>query len=327
MKKCLIVPYFGEFPNYFQLTLNSCGKNLDFDWLIFTDNIQKYEYPKNVKVFRMDFLEFKNMVQKKFDFKISLEKPYKLCDYKPAYGYVLKDYLKKYDWWGYCDIDVIFGRLSSFIKDAVLLKYKKIFVFGHLTLMKNEEEINEMFKKKLNGEELYKKVFQNEKSCFFDETWGGNRTINNIFEDQNIPVFSINYSADIYPNKAEFICIKSDTSENKIRREKWKQSFFIYENGKILRYYMKNGKLTEKEYMYLHLQKRKMKLENISDINRYKIIPNIFTDLEYSVIDENSFKKIKYRNLDKEYIRLKLKHHYISKRYRVLLNSIKKRFC
>ncbi|WP_368731163.1 DUF6625 family protein [Lacticaseibacillus paracasei] len=37
MKKCcFVIPYFGNFPNYFQLFLNSCKKNPHYDWLFFT---------------------------------------------------------------------------------------------------------------------------------------------------------------------------------------------------------------------------------------------------------------------------------------------------
>lgn len=33
----IIVPYFGEFPNYFQLFLNSCKYNESINWVIITD--------------------------------------------------------------------------------------------------------------------------------------------------------------------------------------------------------------------------------------------------------------------------------------------------
>lgn len=48
-KICLIIPYFGEFKNYFQLFLNSCANNPTINWLIFTDSDQAYFYPDNVK--------------------------------------------------------------------------------------------------------------------------------------------------------------------------------------------------------------------------------------------------------------------------------------
>lgn len=91
MKKCcFIIPYFGKLPNYFQLFLKSCEYNPDFNWILFTDDYYKFNYPQNVKVVYTSFEKLRKRVAEKFDFPISLEKPYKLCDYKPAYGYLFE---------------------------------------------------------------------------------------------------------------------------------------------------------------------------------------------------------------------------------------------
>mgnify|MGYP007026189052 CR=1 FL=1 len=37
MKKLLIVLWFGKFPNYFELYLDSCSHNRSWNWMIFTD--------------------------------------------------------------------------------------------------------------------------------------------------------------------------------------------------------------------------------------------------------------------------------------------------
>ena len=129
-KVVFIVPYFGKFPNYFQLVLNSMEFNKEFKWLIFTDNNENYNFPENVKIIKITFEEIKKQIQKNFDFKISLEKPYKFCDFKPTFGYIFQEYLKEYTHWGHCDIDVIFGDLSKFITKDILKKYEKIFMFG-----------------------------------------------------------------------------------------------------------------------------------------------------------------------------------------------------
>lgn len=84
-----VVPYFGKFPKGFQFWLMSCGCNPSIDWLIFTDDRTDYDYPDNVKVTYWTFDQMKARVQSVFDFPVSLERPYKLCDYKPAYGEIL----------------------------------------------------------------------------------------------------------------------------------------------------------------------------------------------------------------------------------------------
>ena len=46
-----ICPYFGKLPKgQFPLWLKSCENNPTIDWIIFTDDRTRYNYPKNVKV-------------------------------------------------------------------------------------------------------------------------------------------------------------------------------------------------------------------------------------------------------------------------------------
>ena len=61
MKKCVfILPYFGKFNNYFGLFLKSCGKNTEYNWLILTDDKEKYNYPSKGGVFVFAFAAQKN---------------------------------------------------------------------------------------------------------------------------------------------------------------------------------------------------------------------------------------------------------------------------
>ena len=67
MRIVLIVPYFGKFPNYFQLVLNSCRLNEDLiDWYFYTDDHTEYSYPSNCFVHYCTFEEMKERIQKKF---------------------------------------------------------------------------------------------------------------------------------------------------------------------------------------------------------------------------------------------------------------------
>lgn len=43
-----------------------------------------------------------------------------MCDYKPTYGLAFKKWLGKYDFWGYCDFDLLLGNLRKFFTDEVL---------------------------------------------------------------------------------------------------------------------------------------------------------------------------------------------------------------
>lgn len=92
MKKCaLILPYFGKFNNYFPLFLKSCGYNQAYDFFIFTDSTEPYNYPQNVHVVPMTLSEFRTNASQKLGFEPCITTAYKLCDFKPAYGFCLKN--------------------------------------------------------------------------------------------------------------------------------------------------------------------------------------------------------------------------------------------
>ena len=303
-KKIFIVPYFGKFPNYFQLVLNSCGKNSDFNWLIITDIEDEYSYPDNVFILKKTFEEVKEIIQEKFDFKICLNTPHKLCDFKPVYGYIFQEYIKEYDFWGYCDIDIIFGKLSNFITDDILNNYEKLFVYGHMTLYKNIEENNKMFMKLLNGEEIYKKYLSKKFTYGFDELW--ENSINNIYLQYGKKIYIEKLCADILPREVNFrLALGHDKNYSDEFFERKRKSLFVYEDGTINRYYIKNEKLKKVEYMYIHLQKRKMEIDkNILNYKKYIIIPNSFIGLdETAILTLNTYNEIKKYKLSFNYFK------------------------
>ena len=123
MKKiAYILPYFGHLPKEFGFWLISCQMNSTVDWLLFTDDRTKFNYPPNVKVTYCTFEDIKNKAQACFDFPIVLNRPYKLCDYKAAYGDIFKNELTGYDYWGMCDLDLVWGNIREFLTDEILEK-------------------------------------------------------------------------------------------------------------------------------------------------------------------------------------------------------------
>ena len=60
----IFVPYFGAFPDTFELWLRGCKRNKDFNWIIYTDNDRKYDFPLNVSVKKISFERFKEKIEK-----------------------------------------------------------------------------------------------------------------------------------------------------------------------------------------------------------------------------------------------------------------------
>ena len=93
------------------------------------------------------------------------------------------------------------------------------------------------------------------------------------------------------------------------------ESLYIWNNGRLYRYYMKDG-LVKEEYLYIHLQERKMQYRGgLGDV--YKIIPNKFQPLEMPVTEEN-FSKIK-----KKAFTMHLLQHYLKWKIRGLKRRLK----
>ena len=51
------------------------------------------------------------------------------------------------EFWGHCDLDQVFGKISNFIPDKTIKQFEKINRNGHFVLYKNTEEMNNIFRK------------------------------------------------------------------------------------------------------------------------------------------------------------------------------------
>jgi len=167
-----LICWTGNYPWYFPYFLHSCRYNPDIDFLIFTDNqSEDLDLPVNVKIIPYSLEQFKINASKALEFEVAVESGYKLCDFKPAYGYIFYDYIKDYDFWGYCDMDLIFGNIRAFMTDELLNEYDVIsarhdYLTGCFALYRNNPYTRELFKKSKD----YRKVFTDHRNFFFDET-------------------------------------------------------------------------------------------------------------------------------------------------------------
>lgn len=149
----IIICYFGKWPEWFPYFLKSCSYNKIVDWLFFADHsIDKYNESSNLKYFHFSVERFNKLASIKLGFKVSIQNPYKLCDFKPTYGKIFEDYLTDYEFWGYSDIDMIYGDIRSFIDPRTLKTYDIInpyqdFVSGAFCLFRNSNYINSLYKK------------------------------------------------------------------------------------------------------------------------------------------------------------------------------------
>lgn len=272
----LILPYFGKFPDIFPLFLKTAEKNPNINFLIISDSEENINYPKNVRILSQTFSEFKQLMEKQLGQTIVLEKPYKLCDYKPVYGYVLSEQIKQYDYWGYCDCDLIWGDLYSFIEPLMEKKYDKIFASGHLTLYRNTQENNELFRT-LDEGELFSKISKDNQIYWFDEDYKGKNNIHDLFLKSGKKVFTEDFSVNF---NIDTNCFqrKMYSPENRTYIDiPYEKEQYYWDAGKIYQVKKKEESLVITEYPYIHFQLRYMHgIQCALPEEQFKIVPNRF---------------------------------------------------
>ena len=96
---------------------------------------------------------------------------------------MFSDYIKGFDYWGHCDLDLIFGDLKKFLPKE---EYDKLSFQGHFCMYKNRNSINMLFLKDHNGSIDYSEILSHNQHFGFDEI--GNYGINSIFERNHLKV-------------------------------------------------------------------------------------------------------------------------------------------
>ncbi|HDZ57062.1 MAG TPA: hypothetical protein ENI17_18000 [Pseudomonas xinjiangensis] len=146
-----LIPYFGTWPFWMPYYLESCRRNPSISWLFFTDCGVPADSPPNVDFIETSFDKYCSLVSVRLKIKFCPKDPYKLCDIKPALGYVHQEYLNGFDFWAFGDIDVIYGSLRGYFtaqrlaeKDLLATHYRR--VSGHLCIVRNNETMRRAFK-------------------------------------------------------------------------------------------------------------------------------------------------------------------------------------
>lgn len=293
----LIIPYFGQVPNYFQLFLDSLSRNKIVKVHFFTDiNLKSYTLPDNLRVVHCTLLRVRKMIVKFLaeNYKVHvaaselLQNIKKICDFKIIYPVLFAKEMKsvpsdQFIGWG--DIDVIYGNLSKFINlDCDIIGGHH----GHFTAIKNTSEYKNLYKKVSDYEKLclesdikaideiaYKKVLLEH---------AGNRVCNlhTNFCDIVPPMFYHLFR----PDHERFAKNFFDVTQHKKNI-----SFLRYDDGNLKVKYEDDS---VREISYCHLQKRTMSFDTpiIDEPNKISmVIPQDFSFNNY-FIDEHEFSSV-----------------------------------
>lgn len=272
-KIAIVVPFFGKFNNYFPLWLRSCGNNPSFTWIIFTDDKSRYSFPSNVLVHYCNQADIDLLIKQTLGEDISLIRPHKLCDFKVLYGTIFSNWLKDYDYWGYCDVDVIFGDLKKFITIERLTENKKIFSLGHLSIIPNTNEINESIKKFSLSSDVKEQILLNPHTTLFDE-WYGTINVNQLFVSNQWTISEDEGEiSDVYVGSSDFLLTRWNPITDWFQVFKGPCLFQWSEDFGLLRYQLIDNNIQVSDSCYIHLKERQMEVHNLSSQKRLENAP------------------------------------------------------
>jgi predicted SAM-dependent methyltransferase/glycosyltransferase involved in cell wall biosynthesis len=284
----LLMPHFGKVPEYFQLYLDSLGRNDKFLSVIFVTDVDlsAYRLPSNLHVVTSS-LEAQRpraaAVMRQFlgvnaDPADLVPDAYKLCDFRVMYLEMYADLLKTHgvsenDFVGWGDCDLVYGRFADFIDN--LGQFDMVGGYhGHFTAMRNTPEFRQLF---LTIENLTT-LLQDPATKVVDEI-AFRKPMQKFLEQSGKKMFYMNrYFCDIVP-PVFFGMFRVDHAQRE------KNFFDVYNSGKDIDFVESDaaGRLTvyyddgsSRPAIYCHLQKRKMDCRLATAAEGYQITENAF---------------------------------------------------
>ncbi len=238
----VIAVWIGPLLNYFPLWWRTAAANSGIDFHLLTDQEVPFS-ASNITVHRVtldgESIRFSSALGE----DIRLTRAYKFCDFKPLYGVVYQDILSGYDFWGYCDLDVVFGNIRTFVTDDVLSAHDIIYRTGQLCLYRNVERINRLWE--ADGA-LYtrEELFDPQTNCGFDEFYG----IMQIAASHGLRIYEGSVPAQ---GQAGFT--DREKSLYAVCRQNYPRQVFYWSDGRAYhRWIGSSGELCEDEVILMH---------------------------------------------------------------------------
>lgn len=146
----LIAVYFGPLPEWFPLFLLSCELNHDISWVIYSDQVTDGALPGNVTIRHLLWSDMKRHVSGVLGMNYDPDDAYSICNLRPMFGRIFEHEIEGKDFFGWCDLDVIWGDIRAMYTDDVLAAANVIssdaaITSGHLLLVRNETWLRDAY--------------------------------------------------------------------------------------------------------------------------------------------------------------------------------------
>lgn len=254
----LIIPYFGKWPEWFSLYLESLNQNPSIHFHFYTDCEIPKIVPLNCVFTTITFEKYIQHAKEQIGFEIKIPNPYKICDLRPFFGIIHANDITNYDFFGWTDVDLLFGDIRSFYTDEILNEYDAISshrdrLSGHLAILRNTPEMRSI------GYRIYawKEALNNPVFVGIDEHGITNALTmtfwDKVSEKTGIPLHFFPFSLIKNRKVARYYFVEQystpflpkpwiDGTLNSEQPENW-----TYKNGVI-----KNTRDGDRNFMYLH---------------------------------------------------------------------------
>jgi len=263
----LIVPYIGKWPFWFDAYLISISKNPTVHWLFITDCGIPASFPDNVRFIPSTLQEVNEKINSVLQAEVPLT-PRKLCDIRPAYGKVFQEYIKEYDFWGFCDVDIVWGDIRKFVTNEMLSNYdiissRKEALSGHFTIFRNNDQLNNYYKTIPNFNYLIE-----QKRYMWAEEQVFTKYLHSQKDNPRTP-------------KVFWKTILCNQENGRDSHQEYYLDKWLWKEGKMLE--LKDGKAIN-EVMYLHFinWKRTMKSSEIKYVDQPQQFYISFTGVHYN---------------------------------------------
>ena len=148
----LVIVYIGPAPFWMPSFLLSCRFNPEITWLLFSDMGRPADCPENVQFIPLDLAGFNRRASETLGLDIRVQQSfvYKIADFKSAYGRIFAKDLQPFDFWGHCDLDIVWGNIGHFVSQDILETFDIVTsrpgrISGHFCLFRNIPEITNTY--------------------------------------------------------------------------------------------------------------------------------------------------------------------------------------
>lgn len=146
----LIAFHFGKPPAWLWKFIERLEANPCLSCVLLGDQVGPSRLSRNLVAKRITLDEFLETCTRRLGFPVRRNHPYAVCDLRPAFGKIFGEYLADSQWWGWCDLDIVLGRVASFLTPERLEQYDVISgasycADGPFCILRNTPELVELF--------------------------------------------------------------------------------------------------------------------------------------------------------------------------------------